>query len=111
MTDAVSLLRAALGALADGRSLPEAEAYDALVALTSADVPPALAGGLLAGLIQWSLLGLGAGEARAEEPPQALQAAGHLAKFLGWDHKFEGPLLPERFGIGCLQEEINFPGT
>jgi len=50
VTDAVPLLRAALGALADGRSLPESDAYDALVALTSPDVPPALAGGLLAAL-------------------------------------------------------------
>ena len=39
-----------------------------------------LAGGLLAGLIQWSLPGVGVGEARAEEPPQAVQATGPVAK-------------------------------
>jgi anthranilate phosphoribosyltransferase len=50
VSDAGVLLRAALGVLADGRSLPEEEGYDVLVALTAADVPPALAGALLAAL-------------------------------------------------------------
>lgn len=50
MSEPTALLRAALGTLAEARSLPEAEAYDVLVALTASDVPPALAGALLAAL-------------------------------------------------------------
>lgn len=43
-------LRAMLEALVDGRSLPEADAYELLVALTDEALAPALAGALLAAL-------------------------------------------------------------
>ena len=50
MTDSMTTLRGALGALVEARSLSEADAYDVLLALTAADAPPALAGALLAAL-------------------------------------------------------------
>ncbi len=45
-----SLLHGALESLVEGRSLSEAVAYDLLVALTSSEVAPAMAGALLAAL-------------------------------------------------------------
>ncbi|MCX7058927.1 MAG: hypothetical protein NTZ79_17625, partial [Proteobacteria bacterium] len=50
MTQTSSLLRSALESLVDGRALSEADSYDLLVALTSSEVAPAMAGALLAAL-------------------------------------------------------------
>jgi anthranilate phosphoribosyltransferase len=50
VSDPAAILRAALARLVEGSSLAEGDAHDALVALTAAEVPPALAGALLAAL-------------------------------------------------------------